>query len=212
MFQKNSLRLLLVIVGGVLSSGSAMADIIVDSVNASAGAFNGIWGATDVGWFFTATGSYQLTDLETVFRSVPSAPPNVTAFVMSNTPGNGGTLLGSGNFFPVAGVFSGAAFAPITVTAGETLFLGFENVAGLGANITLDAGATSLGTFYYDVGNSKLFNTSGPGVSSQPILELTGEAVPEPSAWILLLTVLALFGAAAGIRRAGGGHGHPKRA
>jgi hypothetical protein len=194
MFQKNSLRLLLVIVGGVLSSGSAMADIIEDSVNAGASACNCTWGTTDVGWLFTATGSYQLTDLETIFRFVPTVPPTVTALVMSNTPSAGGVLLGSGTFVPVADVFSGAVFAPITVTAGETLFLGFENVGGLGANITLDAGATSLGTLYYDFGNTESFNQAFSGGDlSQPILELTGSAVPEPGAWILLLTVFAVL-------------------
>lgn len=186
---------IILVAGAVLFGwGSAMADVVVDSVNASATPYAGLWNATDVGWNFTATSSYQLTDLETIFGSVPDLR-TVTAVVMTNTPSNGGMLLASGTFVPVAGVFSGATFAPVNVTLGENLFLGFENVGGLGANVTSDAGATSLGSLHYDGSTNGSFSlTESGGFTSQPILELTGvngtSPVPEPGAWMLLLTVL----------------------
>lgn len=55
----------------------------------------------------------------------------------NNTPANGGTLLGSFVFnSPLADGMLGGSFAtPISLTGGDTYFIGFENVGPMGEGL-----------------------------------------------------------------------------
>jgi uncharacterized protein YhjY with autotransporter beta-barrel domain len=101
----------------------------------------------------------------------------VTLVIYSNAPSLGGTLLASGTFTSHANVFSGASLnTPLHFALGQSFFVGFENVSGLGANITNAGGAVSLGTLFFDDGGAS-FNIPETGdLTSQPILEFFGMA------------------------------------
>jgi len=101
----------------------------------------------------------------------------------TNTPLEGGTLLGSATFTPIANTFSGGSFSPISLTAGHTYFLGFENTLYLGVNVTSDVGATYLSELRY--GDPPFSFTEAGYFTGQPILEFaSGSTVPEPASLI----------------------------
>ena len=180
------------------------ADVLVGGVNMSDSADNGAyWGDTNVGWLYTPGSSFTLSGIDTEF-SIPNGTiienRNVTVVVyQGNTPGNGGTLLGSFQFNSTVaeGTLGGGSFAaPIAITGGQQYFIGFENVGPLGAgqqtnnvndigvNFTTDPNGTVLPMYYdtyYNNGSvscntSGLFGcqqdeTGGNSVLGEPILE-----------------------------------------
>jgi hypothetical protein len=171
-----------------LASPALFADTIQDSVNATASPCACYWGATEVGWLYTPSSNYNLTGVLTLFGSYGSSGNSVTEVIYSGLPTAGGTLLASATFTAQSGVFSGGSFAPLSLLAGQSYFVGFENVGNLGANITQDSGAASLGTLYLGF-NPGAFNLVETGdFTSQPILEFSGtsNSVPEPSSLLLL--------------------------
>jgi hypothetical protein len=193
---------LLALFGCFLASPALLADTIQDSANASASSCLCSWGATDVGWMYTPSSSYDLTGVLTLFSSYGASGNSVTEVIYSGLPSSGGTLLASATFTAQSGVFSGGSFAPLSLLAGQTYFVGFENVGNLGANVTQDSGAVSLGTLYFDGSNSMAFNILENGYfTSQPILEFSGtsSSVPEPSS--LLLLAVGLIALAAHVLR-----------
>jgi hypothetical protein len=139
----------------------------------------------DVGWDYTPLFSYNLTGVDTRFgQGFAISTANVTEVVFQGgPPSQGGTLLRSASFTAVTNVFVGGVFAPLTLQAGQTYFIGFEGVNNLGVNLTTNAGATALGTFYYDSGD-KTFSftpTSGDVTGTkQVIMVFNGFAIPEP--------------------------------
>jgi hypothetical protein len=201
------------------------ADILADNVNDTFAADNGAyWGAADVGWLYTPSTSYNLSGIDTKFSS-----PNLTSVLdrtvtvdlyQGNTPANGGTLLGSFNFFSDDAAnpqtFVGGSFtAPIALTAGQQYFVGFlnvgpippsspSNVNDLGVNFTIDPSAAFLSNFYFDSPSNSSCSTGGTfacedpskDVLGQPILEFfepQPTAVPEPSSLAFLgVSVVAL--------------------
>jgi hypothetical protein len=159
------------------------------------------WSAVDVGWFYTPSSTITVTDVGTEFGS--SAENDVTVEILSAIPRNGSDLLAksAATFNPVADtlVFSTLNQA-VTLVAGTKYFIGFENVSGVGVNVTSDIGSTSLGSLYYDMtGNGSFTATdaNSTDLNSRPILEFADNAnggfvtTPEPSTWALLFGSLA---------------------
>jgi hypothetical protein len=67
----------------------------------------------------------------------------------NNTPANGGTLLGSFQFDSTIadGTLGGGSFStPISLTAGNTYFVGFENVGPMGQGLMQTMWMTSEST------------------------------------------------------------------
>ena len=178
--------------------------IVVDSINESANpAFYTpgspavfTWAATDVGWFYTPNTTYDLWQIATKFASADGR--NVTVDIYNASKGPGGALLSpapgdsplrSAVFAPQTDAFAGGIFTPLPLTAGNTYFFEFENVQGLGVNVTADNGATSLaGGLRYSFSNgSYWWSTPGPNLFSQPIVQFLTDppAVPEPSTLVL---------------------------
>jgi hypothetical protein len=175
------------------------AENVVLSVNATddpSAADN--WSPADVGWYYTPRVTETVTDIGTKFGSSGFTP--VTVQILASVPNTGGPdILDTGtNLIPVADTFAFATLnAPITLEAGTSYFIAFEGVAGLGVDVTNEAGATSLGSLHFDmVGDDSysLVDANSTDINSQPILEFannSGPAVPEPSTWALLFASVA---------------------
>lgn len=167
--------------------GALRADSIQDSINATdTPVATGTWTASDVGWLYTPSTSYELTEILTEFASGSQA---VTEAIYSGLPDAGGVLLTLSPFGTLPGAFSGGLFPAISLTAGDTYFIAFEGVAGLGVNYTEDPGAESLGTLYSDFGGDSFDQAESGAITTQPILEFVGQAAvatPEPSSLFLL--------------------------
>ena len=125
--------------------------IVANSVNQNAVAAGDlIFGGNVVpkvehGWDLHADGRFRPDRHQDQFGAADGR--TVTLEIYDELPGEGGTLLRSGTFSAVANQFAGA-FAELTLEAGEDYFIGFRNLAGLGANTTKEAGAVELPAFF----------------------------------------------------------------
>ena len=200
--------------------------IIADSVNASAtpafydpgSPITMTWNASEVGWFYTPSTSFPLWEVLTKFGVVDHRLVTVDVYQASRdahgnllSPGAGAVPLRSAQFAPQADALAGGIFAPMTLTANNTYFIGFENVSGLGLNVTADSGATSLaGGLRFGFPGTGYLPVSVGGFLSQPILQFQYDppsapdapAAPEPASIVLFgLGSCVLVGSAAWRRR-----------
>jgi hypothetical protein len=204
-------------------ASAANANTIADSVNlGDTGDSGAYWGSSDVGWLYTPSSSFNLSGIETKF-SIPNGTTiedrTVTVAVYAGgTPANGGTFLGSFTFDSALAdnnTLGGGTFAtPISLSAGSTYFVGFENVGpaadstgansnDLGVNFTADLGATFLSNLYYDSPGSSSCNTgagfacedSNTDILGQPILAFLA---PSPVSTTPLPGTLPLFASGLG--------------
>jgi PEP-CTERM motif len=218
---KSILLLGALVAGAVSVSVGAASATVIDNINGSASPTFLVFGAPDdnVGWNYTPSFSYNLTGISTVFESVPNGDtlPRTVTVVLENT-GAGGAPIGD----PIAsgdvtvgrdGGAQGVSFSPVTLTAGVTYFVGFENVLSLGLNIVnfLPDGVQPPGT----VNLNGWYNGTPPGnnfqnfipqivegelqVFSAPILNFSGTpitpgGVPEPSTWAMMFLGFAGLG------------------
>lgn len=157
----------LTILAGFALCGGAKADIIADHVNDTFSADNGaFWGANDVGWLYAPSFNYNLSGINTEF-SIPNGTivenRIVTVVLYQNaSPADGGLFLGSFQFDSATaeGTLGGGSFGtPIALTAGQTYFVGFEdvgplsptpNVDDIGVNFTASGSATFLSNLHLD--------------------------------------------------------------
>ena len=195
-----------------LASALASADPVVADVNGAAapGAF--VFGLDNAGWKWTATDSFVLTGLGSIFYAGATnalSPSQATLLIASNTPAVGGTTLFSG-LLDGAGH---ASFADIAITAGTSYFIGYSGLLGpansntaVGLNIAnfvpnQAPGTVNLNGWYHGAGFADFtpqFVGSQLQVFSAPILRFEGHAavtpaVPEPQTWALMLLGLAGF-------------------
>lgn len=159
------------------------------------------FGVTDIGWLITSPDTFTVSQIGTEFGQSTSGnfPGNpsrsITAEIFSGVPAQGGTLLGTATINPVADQMSfGSISSPITLDAGQTYFIGFENVGQFAPNETADPSANYLNALYVDYSNENTFYTT-ISASVAPIFEIDGTAVPEPGSWTLGLCALAVLGA-----------------
>ena len=130
-----------------LSVCDAASAAVMDSINADKTADTEGWGVCEVGWVYTPGFSYNLTGVRTKFGSGDSRM--VTVEVYDELPSQGGTLLRSATFSPLANTLAGGSFAPLELSAGEDYFIGFRNVLGLNANFTPEPDSVSVSPLYY---------------------------------------------------------------
>lgn len=194
--------------------------IIADSVNASAtpafydpgSPITMTWNASEVGWFYTPATSYDLWEVLTKFGATDHRLVTVDVYQASRdahgtllSPGAGAVPLRSAEFAPQTDALAGGVFAPLTLTANDAYFIGFENVSGLGLNVTADSGATGLaGGLRFGFSGSGYLPVSVGGFLSQPILQFQYDPpdVPEPASIVLFgLGSCVLVGNAALRRR-----------
>jgi hypothetical protein len=193
---------------GLVGTDSARAEfVLVEAAYPDSTPLAGSWWyATSIGWEHTASRTYDLSRVETKFGHelwvAKEYDPGgysrtVTLEVYDGVPYAGGQLLRSTTFTPLANEFSGGSFAPLTLVAGKTYFIGFQNVGGLSVNM---AGYENLRTFHFGVDPSIPYVfTAEPG-GWKPILKFyTGDpplaSAPEPGSLTLLATgVLGLAG------------------
>jgi hypothetical protein len=143
-----------------------------------------------VGWLYVLGFVYELTGIGARFGA--GNVQNVTVELYSEHPGSGGTLLRTGIMTSQPNNWVDAAFAPITLNAGQSYFIGFRNVAGVGSNITGDPGATALpGGIWYSSTNSGAYTTNQPAYGGTAILRFEGSPVPEPATFALAALALA---------------------
>jgi hypothetical protein len=158
---------------------SAFADALIDSINQD-GFPSPLsrWMAAEIGWKYTPTVNYALTGVFTEFSAIPYGDNRtVTVEVYDGLPSDGGRLLRSADFTPLAETYSGASFLPLNLLAGHAYFIGFRNVAHLGINVTANPEATVLYPLYYSLDNDDSYSfieTVTDNNSSNPILEFYG--------------------------------------
>ncbi|HVW37439.1 MAG TPA: PEP-CTERM sorting domain-containing protein [Pirellulales bacterium] len=203
--------------------------IIADSINASAtpafydpgSPITMTWAASQVGWFYTPSTSYDVWEVLTKFGVTDHRLVTVDVYQAARdahgtllAPDAGDAPLRSAQFAPQTDALAGGIFAPLTLTANNTYFIGFENVSGLGLNVTADGGATSLaGGLRFGFSGGGYLPVSVGGFLSQPILQFQYDppnasdapaAVPEPSSIVLFgFGACVLAGSAAWRRRKG---------
>jgi hypothetical protein len=197
----------------VIPAGLASASTVYDSFNIGLPLQqnqNGdnccVFGVADIGWYYTASQTYLLNQIETVFDTL-GTNRTVTFEVFTDRPSNGGTSLGSATFATSEGTLGGPVFgSPIPITSGTTYFVGIENVSGLGVNqVTFEStgvegtppGSVSPGTTWQDADGLKQFATEGCSDTNnwfcKPEIEFLGPSapVPEPNTFLLILAPAA---------------------
>ena len=196
------------LVCGLLVAPSTRADSLIQSFNADKDPSTDTFYASEAGWLYTSSQSYDLTRIATRFASTDGRV--VTVEFYDGLPSGGANLLASTNFIPFPDVFSSADFfTPIHVDAGHSYFVGFRNISGLGSNITFDPAKTDVGPAYISSGGNSLY-TSLCLPSNAPILEFFGgneEVTPTPLptsalTGTVLLGAFALRGRRGAIKRA----------
>jgi len=187
------------------------ANQIVDSFNAGEPlATNIVWSTiTDIGWYYTPSTSYTLTQIETIFNGA-GTDRTITFAVFTDLPATGGTLLGSQTFNSALaeGSFAGPTFTGIPLTGGTTYFVALENIDGLGLNqvsfstaggVSGPAGSVSPGTEWQDTDSGAQFATEGCSDTTNwfckpeiEFLQANQSGVPEPNSFLLLGIPVAL--------------------
>ncbi|MHC4153938.1 MAG: DNRLRE domain-containing protein [Planctomycetota bacterium] len=153
----------------------------MDSFNADKNPDAEPWGVCEVGWVYTPGSIYNLTGVRTKFGSGDSRV--VTVEVYDELPSQGGTLLRSATFSPLANAFAGGSFEPLEVTAGEDYFIGIRNVLGLSANFTPEPDSVSVSPLYYSATDSGSYeDITFYYIFTQAILQFEGfeGQVPDP--------------------------------
>ncbi len=158
--------------------------------------------------------SYNLTGISTFFEPVDNPPvaTRTVTVVLENTAGGAPIATGTVSVGASGGA-QGVSFSPVTLTAGQTYFVGFENVLGLGLNIVdwfqgvngpvgeQPPGTVNLDGWWQGTPAGNNFTTFTPQmvggelqVFSAPILNFSGTPitppptpVPEPSTWAMML-------------------------
>jgi hypothetical protein len=118
----------------------ALADSIQDNINGNATPPYVVYGGpNNIGWYYTANSSYELDGIFTDFEAVPNGTGSrtITEQIWTEQPADGGVLLGSATFVgnSASGGRLGADFAPVTITAGTSYFVDFENTIGMGVDL-----------------------------------------------------------------------------
>jgi len=164
-----------------LSVCNAASAVVVDSFNADKNPDAEPWGVSEVGWIYTPGSSYNLAGVRTKFGSGPgSYSRTVTLEVYDELPSQGGTLLRSAAFSPLANAFAGGSFGSLAVTAGEDYFIGFRNVLNLGSNITGDPNSVSVSHLFYGIQDAGIYGIENSFLDfTQAILQFEGDQ-PDP--------------------------------
>lgn len=195
--------------GAAMGVGAANAAVI-DNINGSASPPFLVFGSPvdNIGWDYTPSFSYNLTGISTFFEPVGNPAPvtRTVTIVLENTAG--GAPIASGDVsVGEGGGAQGVSFSPVTLTAGQSYFVGFENVLGLGLNIanflpSQPAGTVNLDGWWQGTPAGNNFTIFTPQivdgqlqVFSAPILNFSGTpitpGVPEPSTWAMMLAGFA---------------------
>jgi hypothetical protein len=162
--------------------------------------------------------SYNLTGISTYFEPVgdPAPVTRTVTVVLESTVGGAPIATGTVSVGSSGGA-QGVSFSPVTLTAGTTYFVGFENVLGLGLNIVdwfqgvngpvneQPPGTVNLDGWWQGTPAGNNFTIFIPQmvdnqlqVFSAPILNFSGTpitpGVPEPSTWAMMLAGFAGLG------------------
>jgi hypothetical protein len=179
-----------------------------------------------LGWYYTPTTSYTLTGIYSNFGPTTSSVGvnTITVQIQSDRPVLGGTLLREGMFEAdrAIGGLLGASFPQLDLVAGETYFVNYLGLQGMGVNLgtweygslfmphPADGATTNLGVYYrnedddgFAVEVTDVWEYASdfitPVSGAEPILYFEGFAVPEPAS--LEIAVVALLGLCRAIRR-----------
>lgn len=214
---------LMVVALATITSSSARADFVYQSVNESIAPAPFYWVPSTVGWYWTPDSDILLSGIQTRLTTGFSNINNnftLTASLWTDRKAVGGTLIDSftfqGNVFVDGNWLGGSFSSPIALTGGTQYFLGFSGwdavltpTGGGGVNWiedptapgaqNLGAGSGYLGADWEIQGNP----SSTPANIDSPILRFIGATpVPEPSS-LALVGLGALAVSAAAWRRRG---------
>jgi hypothetical protein len=187
------------VAAGAGVAAKATASTMVDSINASSPLTVGAsWGVPEAGFAYVPASSYTLNGIATEFGdngcyNPPCYTQTVTIAVYMGLPGSL-SLLGSGGIIPVPNTFVTASIPPVSLIAGVTYFVAFENINGIYVNST-DSGPISTG-LYYDESGGQTFDKGPNGVAPPNfgfVAEFFGDA-PVPLHPLPLLGQMLLLG------------------
>ena len=210
-----SVLLLSALVVGVAAGSGAASATVIDNINGSASPPFLVFGAPvdNIGWDYTPSFSYNLTGISTSFEPVDNPPvtTRTVTIVLESTAGGAPIATGDVSVGASGGAL-GVTFSPVTLTAGTSYFVGFENVLGLGLNIVnflpngQPPGTVNLDGWWQGTPAGNNFTIFTPQivngelqVFSAPILNFSGTpltpgGVPEPSTWAMMLAGFAGLG------------------
>ena len=197
--------------------------VIVDAINPLATpatpqvrVFYGLF--DNIGWYYTPQASYTLTGIYGQFGPNDSSAGinHITVQIQTERPAKGGTLLAEGTFDgeQSVGGLLGTSLGPIELTAGQTYFIDYLHLSGMGVNLgTWDydnmfvpqpsgGATTNLGVYYrddqngFDIETTNVWEVGGLGLArvsgAEPILFFEGIGVPEPNSGCLALLALSI--------------------
>lgn len=152
-------RLALVICLFTSVSRTADAQFRHDGMNDDQISVSGKWNVAAVGFFYSPASSLWLNRVETYFSAqtadagqTPVFPDKpVTIEVLTAPRALSGTLLRTRRFNSLDAIdqYGGGTFTTLFMEAGQTYFIGFLNVANIGANISYVPTQPTTG-FWYD--------------------------------------------------------------
>lgn len=182
----------------VSTMGTAHA-VTIDEYNGSKNTSDAPWSVSEIGWFYTPSQTFTLTDVESKFDALGGTGATITVEIF-----DAGVIAPFTSDVPI---FTQAFDVDVVedwegltsivggpvLNAGSEYFIGFTGLTGVGVNITEDSGADALDMQFSAGGDpvGSYATASSIPLEDQVILRIggnvVGATVPEPASAAILV-------------------------